>query len=121
MSTIKFYLMATLLSMIGVVSKAQNTIELPTNNSTFVPVPVQGPVTSSQGPIAFRKDINGNNNFNGASSALSGANVTNVTFSLSNQQYTGLPYSNISTGLVFGAQPTSATGGVTQQVDPGNV
>ena len=49
-----------------------------------------------------------------------GANATSVTMSLANQQYTGLPYSNITTGLVFGAQPTTAFGSNTQGVDPGN-
>jgi hypothetical protein len=49
-----------------------------------------------------------------------GPNVTTVTMSLANQQYTGLPYSNISTGLVFGAQPTTASGSAIQGVDPGN-
>lgn len=117
MSTkIKLYLMASLLSMIGAPnSYSQATAELATSSGGFAPG--SGPVTSNQGPINLRKDNSNNNNL----TPLNGADETKVTFSLSNQQYTGLTYNNITTGLVFGAQPTTATGGSTQQVDPGNI
>lgn len=115
MSTkIKIYLIAGFLFITGAASYSQ-TAELPTISGSFAPG--SGPVTSSQGPISLKKDQNNNNNFTN----LGGPDVTTVTFSLNNQQYTGLSYSNISTGLVFGAQPTTATGGATQQVDPGNI
>lgn len=116
MSTkIKLYLITGFLFITGAVTHAQ-TAELPTFSGSFAPG--QGPVTSSQGPISLMKDINPLLN---SFTPLSGTNVATVTMSFNNQQYTGLPYSNISTGLVFGAQPTTATGGLIQQVDPGNV
>ncbi|MBI5858506.1 MAG: T9SS type A sorting domain-containing protein [Sphingobacteriales bacterium] len=116
MSTkIKIYLIAGLLFMTGAASHAQ-TAELATTSGSFAPG--SGPVTSSQGPISLMRD---NNPLLNVFTPLTGSNVTTVTMALSNQQYTGLPYSNISTGLVFGAQPTTATGGTTQQVDPGNI
>lgn len=116
MSTIKFYLIAGFLLLTGSAAMAQATVELPTFSGSFSPG--SGPTVASQGPINLRKDNSNNNNFTPAS----GAQLTTVTFSLANQQYSGgMPYSNIQTGLVFGAAPTTATGGVTQMVDPGNI
>jgi len=82
MSTkIKLYLMASLLSMIGASnSYSQATAELATTSGSFAPG--QGPVTANQGPISLRRDNLNNNNF----TSLTGANVTTVTFSISNQQ-----------------------------------
>ncbi|NOT50568.1 MAG: T9SS type A sorting domain-containing protein [Chitinophagaceae bacterium] len=115
MSTkIKLYLMVSFLSMIGVAANSQ-TAELPTTSGSFAPG--SGPSTANQGPISLRRDNANNNNFTN----LTGSNVTTVTFSIANQQYTGLPYPSLPTGLAFGAQPTTATGGVVQQVDPGNI
>lgn len=102
----------------GSILKAQ-TVELVTGN--FVGTPQFGPTTSNIGAAAMRRDNSENNQF----SNTPPAQACSVTFSLANQQYTNaaplnnmLNYSNISTGLVFGASPTTATGGATQQVDP---
>jgi hypothetical protein len=85
--------------------------------------PGLGPTVNPVGPISMRRD---NNNQTSSNNNLfdnpSAAQATSVTMALSNQQYTGLTYSNISTGLVFGAQPTTAfdpsnTPGI-QRVDP---
>lgn len=117
MSTKLKTILSLLLCMgVGSVLKAQ-TIELVTGN--FVGTPALGPTTSSIGPAAMRKDNSENNHFTDAT----GSQACSVTFSLANQQYsfangTMLNYSNISTGLVFGASPTTATGGVAQGVDP---
>jgi len=94
---------------------AQTTLEMTTRN--FVGSPAVGPTTSPIGPISFEKDQNNNNQFSnpGAQDAVS------VVFSLANQQYSGLAYSNISTGLAFGASPTTAVDvnfPATQQADP---
>jgi hypothetical protein len=118
MSTkIKFYTIASLLLLLGGSGYSQvATAELPTFSGTFAPG--SGPSTAAQGPISLMRDNSNNNSFTN----LTGANVANVKFTLANQQYNGgMPYSNIQTGLVFGALPTVATGGVTQQVDPSNI
>ncbi len=112
---IKFYTTLALFLSIGVMGFSQQTIEVPTTSGTFPGG--SGPSTAAVGPISLMRDVANNNNFLNAT----GANLTTVTMSLSNQQYTGLSYSNISTGLVFGAQPTTASGSATQGVDPGNV
>lgn len=121
---IKFYSLAGFLLLLGTASFGQATIELPTTSGSFNPG--SGPVTAAQGPISLAKDNSNNNTF----SPLNGANATTVTMSLTNQQYgiagSGAPiiitgYSNISGGLAFGAAPTTAFGGATQQVDPGNI
>ena len=94
---------------------AQTTLEMTTRN--FVGTPPVGPTTSPIGPISFEKDQNNNNQF----SATGSQDAVSVTFTLANQQYTGLSYSNISTGLVFGGSPTTAVDvnfPATQQVDP---
>jgi Secretion system C-terminal sorting domain len=111
----KFYTTLALFLSIGVTAFAQQTVEVPTTSGSFPGG--SGPSTAAVGPISLMRDNLNNNNF----TAAAGANLTNVTMSLANQQYTGLPYSNISTGLVFGAQPTTASGGVVQGVDAGNV
>ena len=110
---IKLYTILALFLVIGKVSIAQ-TVEVPTTSGTF-PGGV-GPTTAAVGPISLMRDNSNNNNFTPAS----GANVISATMSLANQQYTGLTYSNISTGLVFGAVPTPASPGAVQKVDPGN-
>lgn len=89
---------------------AQPTIELSTSNFAAG----LGPTTSSIGPISFMRDQSNTN----AHVPLTGPDATQATFRLSNQQYSGLAYNNISTGLVFGAQPTTASGGAVQQVNP---
>ena len=115
MSKIKFYTILAFFLSIGILGLAQQTVEIPTTSGTFLGG--SGPSTAAVGPISLMRDNANSNNFTDAT----GANVTNVTMSLANQQYTGLPYAGISTGLVFGAQPTTASGGVVQGVDPGNV
>ncbi len=83
------------------------TIEVPrTGTEVGVFSTAVGPSLSNVGPIGMVKDNNnlGTSNF----TSLSGPEITNVTFKLANQQYTGLTYSNLSTGLTFGATPTTA-------------
>ncbi len=112
----KLYLMVGFLLLVRTTSYSQATVELPSFSGLFSPG--SGPTTAAQGPISLMKDNLNNNVF----TPLVGTQVTTVTMSLSNQQYSGgMPYSNIQTGLAFGAAPTAATGGVTQQVDPGNI
>lgn len=104
-----FLIIAALLSSFG--GYAQPTAELSTTNF----IGGQGPSTVAVGPISLMKD---NSNTNTLTN-LGGSDVTDVKFTLNNQQYAGLTYSNISTGLVFGAQPTTATGSpAVQAVDP---
>lgn len=97
------------------VAMGQTTLEMTTRN--FVGSPAVGPTTNAIGPIAFERDQNNNNQF----STASGNNAISVTMSLTNQQYTGLAYSNINTGLVFGGSPTTAVDvnfPAVQRVDP---
>lgn len=116
MSTkIKFY---TLLFCLAAAkfSQGQTTLEMTTRN--FVGTPALGPTTSPIGPINFERDNSNNNQF----STTPPAQAVAVTVSFANQTYTGLSYSNVSTGLVFGGSPTTATSGTIpatpQQVDP---
>lgn len=112
----KFYLIVSFLLLIRASAYSQvATAELPTFSGSFAPG--SGPSIAAQGPISLMRDNVNTNSF----TALTGSNVANVTFTLSNQQFTGLPYSNIQTGMVFGALPTTATGGAVQQVDPSNI
>jgi hypothetical protein len=97
--------------MISIAGISQPSIEMSTKNFA---VALPGPSLANVGPIAMMKDNSNNNNHTN----LGSNEATNITFSLANQQYTGLGYSNISTGLVFGAQPTTASGGTVQKVDP---
>lgn len=111
----KFYTLFFCLVLTGSVSVAQTTLEMTTRN--FVGNPAIGPTTSAIGPVNFEKDQNNNNQF----SAPNAQQAVSATFTLSNQTYTGLTYSNISTGLVFGGSPTTAVDvnfPPTQQVDP---
>jgi len=98
------------------ISRAQTTLEMTTRN--FVGAPSIGPTTSPIGPISFERDLANNNTFD---TPLPSQGVS-ATFSLANQTYTGLGYNNISTGLVFGASPTTALDlfnfPAIQQVDP---
>jgi hypothetical protein len=114
-TTIKFYTTSLCLLLISSISRGQTTLEMTTRN--FVGSPAIGPTTSPIGPIDFEKDQNNNNQF----STATGNNAISVTMSLNNQQFTGLTYSNISTGLVFGGSPTTAVDvnfPPVQQVDP---
>lgn len=113
--TNKFYTLFFCLVLTGSVSMAQTTLEMTTRN--FVGAPPIGPTTSAIGPVSFEKDQNNNNQF----STPSAQQAVSATFTLANQTYTGLAYSNISTGLVFGASPTTAVDvnfPPTQQADP---
>ena len=116
MSTkIKLYTLTICLLAISSISMGQTTLEMTTRN--FVGSPALGPTTSPIGPIAFEKDQNNNNQF----STATGVNAVSVTMSLTNQSYSGLAYSNIATGLVFGASPTTAIDAnfpAVQQADP---
>jgi Secretion system C-terminal sorting domain len=94
---------------------AQGTLEMVTGN--FVGNPPVGPTLGPIGPVSLRKDAINNNQFTNAT----GSQTTSVTVSITNQVYTGYTYSNISTGLVFGASPTTAVttnNPAVQQVDP---
>ncbi|MCX6320001.1 MAG: T9SS type A sorting domain-containing protein [Bacteroidetes bacterium] len=116
MSTkIKLYTSSLCLLLLGSVAMGQTTLEMTTRN--FVGNPAVGPITNPIGPISFERDANNNNQF----STATGNNAINVTMSLNNQQFTGLTYSNISTGLAFGGAPTTAVDvnfPAVQKVDP---
>jgi Secretion system C-terminal sorting domain len=105
MSTkIKFYTIILCLA-ISKVSMGQETLELTSRVSVS---PAQGPTTSAIGPIAFNLDLNNPVNNKFQTSALPASQQLSATFTLANQTYTGLTYSNVSTGLLFGASPTTA-------------
>lgn len=113
----KFYSILVALALLVQTIDAQQSVQLRTTGGTYAPG--QGPSVSNAGPISMYYRNANNNSF----SNLSGSNdpATSVTFSLANQQFTGFNYSNISTGLVFGAQPTLATFSGTQSVAPYNI
>jgi Secretion system C-terminal sorting domain len=110
----KFYtLVLCLLAGKASFAQPQGILEMATSNV----VSTLGPTTAPVGPIIFQKDVVNNNNF----SAATGTQALSVTLSLANQQYTGLTYSNVSTGLLFGASPTTAVDPnipAVQKVDP---
>lgn len=112
-STLKIFLAILLAS--GKMSYSQQSVQIRTTGGTFSPG--QGPSTASAGPITMYHR-NANNNWSNLASSNPN---TNVTFSLANQQYTGFNYTNISTGLVFGAQPTNAALSGTQSVGLRNI
>jgi Secretion system C-terminal sorting domain len=90
----------------SLVAKSQLvTIEVPRTGVGAVSTTL-GPSLADVGPVTMVKDLNnlGTSNF----TPLAGAEVTTVTFKLANQQYTGLTYSNLGTGLSFGSTPTTA-------------
>jgi hypothetical protein len=83
------------------------TLELPRQGADAgIATNVNGPSTAAIGPVNFWKDLD-QAQTNASFVALAGAEVTTVRFSLVNQQYTG-NYSNLTTGLSFGASPTTA-------------
>jgi Secretion system C-terminal sorting domain len=115
----KILLAGFLLAMFNANSQVV-TIELPRQgtgiNST-------GPSTADVGAISMVKDPD---NVGANFTALVGSEITNVTFKLINQQYTGLGYTGLSTGLTFGAGPTTAVAlspqlPGQQTVDPVNI
>jgi hypothetical protein len=111
---IKFYTIALCL-LISKISTGQTTLEMTTRN--FVGSPALGPTANAIGPISFELDQSNNNSFSNPAPAQ----VLSITMSLANQFYTGLTYSNVSTGLTFGASPTTAVDANTpavQQADP---
>ena len=121
---IKFYSILAFFVIAGSMAFGQ-TVEIPTTSGSFPGG--SGPTTAAVGPISLMRDNSNNNGFTPAT----GSNLITVTMSLTNQQYaaSGAPnimntYTNganiISTGLVFGAAPTTSTGGIQQGVDPGN-
>jgi|CXWL01.1.fsa_nt_gi hypothetical protein len=114
---IKFYTwLAFFLIIQSSISSAQGTLEMVVGN--FVGSPVLGPTTNPIGAVPMRRDNGPNNNQFDNPTAQQ---ATSVTVSLANQTYSGLGYSNISTGLVFGASPTTAVSSTfpfIQQVDP---
>jgi Secretion system C-terminal sorting domain len=118
MSTkIKLYTwLSCLLLIISSISFAQvGTMEMVLSNFAGPNLNL-GPYTSLIGPISMKKDANiQNSSSNNSFSTPTASEATSVTISLANQQYaftnvpsTMLNYSNISTGLVFGASPTTA-------------
>ncbi|MBL7732523.1 MAG: T9SS type A sorting domain-containing protein [Chitinophagaceae bacterium] len=112
----KLYTLLFCLLMAGGAS-AQTTLEMTTRNFF---VPFLGPSTAAVGPISFERDQNNNNQF----STPTPQQAITATFALANQQYTGLTYNNISTGLVFGASPTTALDvnfPPVQKVDPNDI
>jgi Secretion system C-terminal sorting domain len=83
------------------------TLELPNNGS--VPPQGVGPVSppAGIGPLFLLNDadnVGANNTF----ITPIPAQTTSVTFKFINQQYSGLNYFNVGTGLTFGAAPTTA-------------
>jgi len=107
----KLYTMLTVFLLMGYIGLAQSipTLEL----TDRLVAPGLGPNTT-QVTIPFEEDALNNSNFSMYTPALS------FTVSFRNQAYTGLSYSNISTGMVFGGAPTLSSGGLTQQVTPNN-
>jgi hypothetical protein len=71
-------------------------------------VPPLGPNTNPI-TIPFSLDTLNNNTYSAANNPIS------LTVSLRNQAYTGLTYSNASTGLTFGGGATLSSGGTVQQ------
>jgi Secretion system C-terminal sorting domain len=111
---IKFYI-AALCLLISSTSMGQTTLEMTTRN--FIGNPAVGPTANPIGPIAFERDQNNNNLFTNPTPAQ----VLSLTASFANQVFTGLTYSNVSTGLTFGASPTTAVDANTpavQKADP---
>jgi Secretion system C-terminal sorting domain len=102
----KFYTFIFCLAL-SKASMGQETLELTSRVNTGGS-PSQGPTTVAIGPLAFNKDLNTPVNNRFQTSALPVSQQLAATFSLANQSYSGLAYSNISTGLVFGASPTTA-------------
>lgn len=113
----KFYLIVAVATAFTQLLNAQQSVQLRTTGGSFAPG--QGPSVASVGPIAMYYRNANNNSF----SNLSGTNdpATSASFSLTNQRFTGFNYGNISTGLVFGAQPTLATSSGSQSVAPYNI
>jgi Secretion system C-terminal sorting domain len=105
----KFYLLLFSFALISKAGFSQPTVELSTSN--FPPAALNGPSTAQVGVIPFMKDINNDNKFQTIGSGS--AEYTTATFRFENQVWSGLSYSNISTGLVFGASPTTAVDNVT--------
>jgi len=79
------------------------TIELPRQGTNINSL---GPSTANLGPVSMVLDPQ--NDGSTPFSSLTGSQVTSVTFKLVNQQYTGLTYTGLNTGLAFGASPTTA-------------
>ena len=98
---LKFYSTLALFALIGQSTYAQVSVQLRTS-SGFTP-PGQGPSAAAIPAIPLFGRSATSNNFSGDNTQ------TTVGFYFENQQYTGFNYSNISTGLVFGAQPTQAS------------
>jgi hypothetical protein len=78
----------------------------------------QGPSTANYGPISLQKDANSSGATNNIFTPTTPAEATSVTFKLLNQQYTA-NYSNLTTGLVFGARSTTAVGPIHPAGNPG--
>jgi Secretion system C-terminal sorting domain len=111
---IKFFTIALCL-LTSIASIGQTTLEMTTRN--FIGNPATGPTTNPIGPIAFERDLNNNNLFSNPTPAQ----TLSLTASLANQVFTGLTYSNVSTGLTFGAAPTTAVDAnspAVQRADP---
>ncbi len=85
------------------------TIEMPRQGTGINGL---GPSVANVGPVSMIKDLD--NSGVTPFAALTGADITNVTFKLVNQQYTGLTYTGLSTGLAFGAGPTTAVAALPQ-------
>ena len=105
----------TLLLMLLIICKislGQSTPTLELTNRLFAPG--QGPSVTPV-IVPFELDAINNNMFGPYAPALT------LTVSLQNQIYTGLTYSNISTGLVFGGSPSLSSEGPIQQVTPNNI
>ncbi|HMT73468.1 MAG TPA: T9SS type A sorting domain-containing protein [Chitinophagaceae bacterium] len=82
----------------------QTTLEIPDG----IMPPGTGPSVANYGPVSLQKDLDNATNNNTFVAPLS-SEVTTVSFKLANQQYSA-NYSNVSTGLVFGARSTTAVG-----------
>ena len=125
----KFYKIVTGLLLFSAVSVAQPRLLELTNSNLTGPIVGNGfgPRTTNH-VVFFDKDRldDGNMKHQSATPDPITAPYITATFSLENQQHTGLTYGTgspypISTGLVFGAAPSTAFGGAPpQQVIPLN-
>lgn len=99
------------LSLVSYVGFAQSIPTLEITNRLIAPSlgPTINPLT-----IPFEVDLANNHNFSNYSPSLT------LNVGLRNQVFTNLTYSNISTGVVFGAAPSLSSEGIIQAALPNN-
>jgi hypothetical protein len=101
----------TFFSLASYIGFAQSIPTLEITNRLIAPS--QGPTTNPI-TIPFENDASNNNIFSSYSPSLT------LNVALRNQVYTDLPYSNISTGVVFGGAPTLSSDGPIQAINAVN-